>query len=175
MEVIIWCTRHQFLENVQSRFSNSAIWSQHVQERKSVAVNRSWPEFSSNLADSARSSGFRLFIEQALSNLGIERSYLERSKEEVDIVFLQDENSPLLFHSKIDETNKYGCYPFKNLRAATDVLFLHGTSDMVVCKQAIVSLTYVICYAAVNCDTYIGACVLPSFFLNLLAVLILSV
>ncbi|XP_073099415.1 E3 ubiquitin-protein ligase HOS1-like [Elaeis guineensis] len=137
LEVMIWCTRHQFLKNVQSRFSNSALWSLHVQERKSAAVNRSWPEFPSNLADSVRSSGFTLFIEQALSNLGMEQSYMERSKEEVDITFLQDENSPLLFHSKIDEANKDGCYPFKNLRAATDVLFLHGTSDMVVCKHAI--------------------------------------
>ncbi|XP_038970544.1 E3 ubiquitin-protein ligase HOS1-like isoform X1 [Phoenix dactylifera] len=137
LEVMIWCTRHQFLENVQSRFSNSALWSMHVQERKSAAVNRSWPEFSSNLTDSARSSAFTLFIEQALSNLGIEQSYMERSKEEVDITLLQDDNSPLLFHSKIDEDNKNECYPFKNLRVATDVLFLHGTSDMVVCKHAI--------------------------------------
>lgn len=137
LEVMIWCARHRFLGNVRSRFSNSASWSLHVQERKSAAIKRSWPEFSSKPADSVRLSGFTLFIEQALSNLGIEQTYMERSKEEVDISLLQDENSPLLFRSKIDEANKNGCYPFKNLRAATDILFLHGTSDMVVCKHAI--------------------------------------
>ncbi|KAL2326413.1 hypothetical protein Fmac_025471 [Flemingia macrophylla] len=30
-----------------------------------------------------------------------------------------------------------GYYPFRNLRAAADLLFLHGGSDMVIAKQAI--------------------------------------
>lgn len=74
---------------------------------------------------------------------------MERSKKEVYNSFLQDEISPLIFHSKIHEANKNGCYSFINLQAATDVLFLYGASGMVVCKHAIVSLTFVIYYAAV--------------------------
>ncbi|WOL18559.1 E3 ubiquitin-protein ligase [Canna indica] len=139
LEVMIWCTSHQFLQDVQSRFSNSdssRSWNMEVCERKSAAVRRSWAECSSTLVDSARFFDSTLFIEDALTNLGIEESCALRG-EEVDISCLQDESSPLLFLSKID-TSGTGCYyPFQSLRAAADVLFLRGTSDMVVAKQAI--------------------------------------
>jgi E3 ubiquitin-protein ligase HOS1 len=35
-------------------------------------------------------------------------------------------------------------YPFRNLCEAVDMLFLHGASDMVIAKQAIVSFSFVI-------------------------------
>ena len=135
-----WCARHQFLEHIQSRYPYFASWTFHLHERKSAALKRSWPETTSNLADPAPHESL-LFIEQALSNLGIEQRYMEK-KEEFDISCLQDRNSPSTFESMVDVANKNvaaGCYPFETLRAATDLLFLHGASDMVVAKQAIVS------------------------------------
>ncbi|KAJ8497986.1 hypothetical protein OPV22_008538 [Ensete ventricosum] len=138
LEVMIWCTRHQFLRDVQSRFynlGNSEAWNLDVYERKSAAIKRSWPQCSSNLVDSARPHDNTLFIEDALSNLGIEESYVQTGVE-VDISCLQDDSSGLLFLSKIDIAGGNG-YPFRNLRAAADILFLRGTSDMVVAKQAI--------------------------------------
>lgn len=61
-----------------------------------------------------------LFIEDALSNLSIENEV-----GDTDVLCLQDGMST--------------SYPFLNLRAAVDALFLHGTPDMMVAKQAIVS------------------------------------
>ncbi|CAL9147103.1 unnamed protein product [Musa hybrid cultivar] len=138
LEVMIWCTRHQFLRDVQSRFynlGNSEAWNLDVYERKSAAIKRSWPQCSSNLVDSAGQHDNTLFIEDALSNLGIEESYVQTGVE-VDISCLQDDSSGLLFLSKIDIAGGNG-YPFRNLQAAADILFLRGTSDMVVAKQAI--------------------------------------
>ncbi|XP_073007314.1 E3 ubiquitin-protein ligase HOS1 isoform X2 [Typha latifolia] len=136
LEVMIWCIRHQFLEGVQSRFPNVASWKLHVLERKLEAVRRAWPDYSNNTRDSFVPNGTILFIEQALANLRIEQSYIKERVDDVDISSLQDENSPSLFLSKIDAANRNG-YPFKSLRTAADVLFLHGISDTVVAKQAI--------------------------------------
>lgn len=139
LDVMTWCARHQFLEDIQSRYPNFTLWTSHVHERKSAALKRSWPETLNNLEDPAP-NGSSLFIEQALSNLGIEQSYEENSKEELDISCLLDRSSPRAFESLIDVADKNteaGCYPFETLRTATDILFLHGSSDMVVAKQAI--------------------------------------
>ena len=58
--------------------------------------------------------------------------------EFVEIVFQNDERS--ILRSKIEGTS--GSYPFENLRTAADKLFLHGSSDLVVAKQAIVSFSH---------------------------------
>lgn len=161
---MIWCTRHQFLRDVQSRFynlGNSEAWNLDVYERKSAAIKRSWPQCSSNLVDSAGQHDNTLFIEDALSNLGIEESYVQTGVE-VDISCLQDDSSGLLFLSKIDIAGGNG-YPFRNLQAAADILFLRGTSDMVVAKQAIVSL---ICCFVWHCDLDINCMGFYVFFLT---------
>ncbi|KAA8522197.1 hypothetical protein F0562_012870 [Nyssa sinensis] len=108
MEMMIWCVRHQFLENARSRHTNFTSWSSLVRERKSAAIRRSWPDSNRNI---------RLKWEGKL-----------------EIASLQDGGSSFL-RSKID--GMAGCYPFENLRAAIDILFLHGNSDLVVAKQAI--------------------------------------
>lgn len=138
LEVIIWCARHQFLEKVQSRYLNYVSWTSHVLEKKTAAVERAWPDISDCSIESARSHGSLLFIEEALSNLGIEQGYGEET--EVDITCLRDRKSPLSFRSKIDEANRnegLASYPFETVRAAADVLFLRGMSDTVVAKRAI--------------------------------------
>lgn len=134
---MVWCIRHEFLANIQSRYPNYTSWNFQFLQRKSAAVERAWPNTSSYITDS---SGFKptLFIEEALSNLGIEQIDADK-REEFDIFCLQEGNSPFL-QSNIDASEEVTFYPFENVRAATDILFLHGTSDMVVAKHAIVSL-----------------------------------
>ncbi|XP_077227841.1 ubiquitin-protein ligase [Tasmannia lanceolata] len=135
LEVMTWCVRHQFLEDVSSRYPNFDKWRYIVCERKSAATKRSWPRFTSDPVESGGHDESTLFIEDALSNLGVELGYKEGIGEELGVTCLQDEGSSSLFRSKIDEVA--GCYPFENLRAATDILFLRGSSDLVVAKRAI--------------------------------------
>lgn len=135
MEVLTWCARHQFLENVKSRYTNLSSWHSVVRERKSAAIKRSWPDAVNQSAESITQAG-SLFIEDALANIEIEQGHIKEIWEESELASLQKDQG-LYFRSKIE--GSAGCYPFESLRAAVDVLFLHGSSDMVVAKHAIVS------------------------------------
>ncbi|GJM96539.1 hypothetical protein PR202_ga13382 [Eleusine coracana subsp. coracana] len=135
LEAMIWCIRHRFLEHVCSRYADFASWSSDVIERKESANKRHWPD----IAEAAGCNGANqctLFIEQALQNLGIEQSY--KDNEEEAIACLQNEQSSSMFSFTIT-TDQFNVnrYPFRNLREAVDMLFLHGASDMVIAKQAI--------------------------------------
>ncbi|KAK8948070.1 E3 ubiquitin-protein ligase HOS1 [Platanthera guangdongensis] len=139
LEIMIWCIQHEFLENIQSCHPDYQSWASQVHERKLVAINQAWPNSLSHLAYYGDRSEPALFIEQALSNLEIEECYGDKL-DEIDIFCLKDTHSPVNFTSKIDESSRNDssvCYPFKNSRAAVDVIFLHGASDMVVAKRAI--------------------------------------
>jgi E3 ubiquitin-protein ligase HOS1 len=136
MEMIMWCIRHEFLENVPSRHSNLTSWQSAVLERKSAAMKRSWPDIVSNSWDSGTVlEGSTLFIEHALSNLDIEQGNYENGEEDSGISSLQKESGLNFFRSKIKGMS--GCYPFQTMRNAVDILFLRGSSDLVVAKQAI--------------------------------------
>ncbi|KAL7165042.1 hypothetical protein ACSBR2_040851 [Camellia fascicularis] len=135
MEIMIWCIRHHFLENVGSQYTNFTSWRSSICERKSAAIKRSWPDSVNHSAESARTNGSTLFIEDALLNIEIEQGYTHEIGEELEIASLQKAGSSLFFRSKIE--GMAGCYPFENLRAAADILFLHGSSDLVIAKQAI--------------------------------------
>ncbi|XP_052209609.1 E3 ubiquitin-protein ligase HOS1 isoform X2 [Diospyros lotus] len=134
MEIMLWCIRHHFLENVRSRYSNLTSWRASVRERKSAAISRSWPNSVNHPAESSGTNSCTLFIEDALSNIEIEQDYAHE-RGELEITSLQKDGSSSFFRSKIE--GMAGCYPFENLRAAADVLFLRGSSDLVVAKQAI--------------------------------------
>ncbi|KAL5551422.1 hypothetical protein UlMin_001598 [Ulmus minor] len=134
MEIMIWCIRHQFLENVRSRYANFTSWRSLVRERKSAAIRRSWPDAVNNSEECAGQEG-SLFIEDALANLEIEHGYTQEREEELKIAYLQKDGVSSIFRSKIEGIA--GCYPFESLRAAIDILFLRGSSDMVLAKQAI--------------------------------------
>ncbi|GLT35098.1 hypothetical protein SLA2020_095780 [Shorea laevis] len=129
LEIATWCIRHQFLENQRCRHADFACWRSDVRERKSAAIRRAWPDVLNSSADSGQDGS--LFIEDALANLEIEQGY----KEGADYVFLQKNGALSFFRSKIEGMT--GCYPFENLKAAVDLLFLRGSSDLVVAKQAI--------------------------------------
>ncbi|KAK1259401.1 E3 ubiquitin-protein ligase HOS1 [Acorus gramineus] len=134
LEVMTWCIKHQFFVNFQSRFSSFDSWCSVVQERKSAASVRAWAEPISGSSGSADSHGSTLFVEDALLNVGIEEMHADLIREETSIQCLQ-EDEYLLPKSNVDGVAS--CYPFQNLRSAADILFLNGTSDMVIAKRAI--------------------------------------
>ncbi|KAG2332393.1 hypothetical protein Bca52824_003573 [Brassica carinata] len=133
LDIMIWCIRHGFLEDVRSRYSNFTSWKALVLDRKSNAIKRAWPDAVDQSSDGSV-QGASLFIEDALENLEREKDYSLEREDGLEVGCLQnDERSVLL--SKIEGIS--GSYPFKNLRTAADMLFLHGSSDLVVAKQAI--------------------------------------
>lgn len=133
MEIIIWCTRHKFLENVRSRFSNSSSWASVVRKRKSEAIRRAWPDAINESMESKGHDG-SLFIEDALHNLDLDEVMMPEIGDGLEVAALQKEDTSI-FRSNTDHVLSY--YPFKNLRVAADLLFLHGSSDVVIAKQAI--------------------------------------
>ncbi|XP_030500875.2 E3 ubiquitin-protein ligase HOS1 isoform X1 [Cannabis sativa] len=133
LEIMIWCIRHKFLENVESRYANTNSWRNRVRERKLAAIKRSWPDAINNSEEFVRQEG-SLFIEDALTNLEKEQGDAQDMGEELKVA-LQKDGISLVFRSKVE--GLVGCYPFESLRAAIDILFLGGSSDMVVAKQAI--------------------------------------
>lgn len=135
LEAMIWCIRHEFLEKICSRHASFASWSADVIKRKTSAEERQWPEVSGKASGYDEANKGILFIEQALQNLGNQQSYID-NEEEGEITCLQNEQPSSMFSSTIDQSN-VNSYPFKNLREAVDILFLHGGSDMVIAKQAI--------------------------------------
>ncbi|KAG2535361.1 hypothetical protein PVAP13_9NG111000 [Panicum virgatum] len=136
LEAMIWCIRHRFIQDICSRYTDYESWSSDVIQRKASAEARKWPEFFDKQSGDNEANQGTLFIEQALQNLGIEQSY--RNEEEAAISCLQNEQSSSMFCSTITaDHSSLNRYPFKNLCEAVDILFLHGASDMVIAKQAI--------------------------------------
>ncbi|XP_051115397.1 E3 ubiquitin-protein ligase HOS1 isoform X2 [Andrographis paniculata] len=135
LEIMSWCIRHQFLENVISRYSDHSSWNSSVRERKKAAIKRAWPDPVNRKLDSSEQNMSSLFIEDALSNLDSEQGYSDHDAGELVIASLQAAGDQSISRSKLH--GMAGCYPFENLRVAADLLFLQGNPDMVVAKQAI--------------------------------------
>ncbi|GAB2274193.1 hypothetical protein Dimus_008961 [Dionaea muscipula] len=135
MEMMMWCIRHEFLENVRSRHRDLSSWRSLVRERKSAAIQRAWPDFVDNTMESTGQDNFTLFIEDALLNLQVEKRSEQEKMVELEIVSLLRDGGLSLFRAKIE--GLAGLYPFEYLRDAVDALFLYGSSDMVIAKQAI--------------------------------------
>ncbi|KAJ0259503.1 E3 ubiquitin-protein ligase HOS1 [Hirschfeldia incana] len=133
LDIMIWCIRHGFLEDVRSRYSNFTSWKALVLERKSNAIKRAWPDAVDQSSD-CNIQGASLFVEDALENLESEPEYSQDIGADLEVGCLQNDGRSFL-RSKIEGAS--GSYPFENLRTAADVLFLHGSSDLVVAKQAI--------------------------------------
>ncbi|KAF5734918.1 E3 ubiquitin-protein ligase HOS1-like [Tripterygium wilfordii] len=134
IEIMMWCIRHHFLENARSHYTNFESWESLVRERKSAAIKRSWYDAVNHDEESNRREG-SLFIEDALVNLEIDQGHVQEMGEVPGLASLQKDGDSLFLRSKIEGLS--GCYPFENLRGAVDMLFLHGSSDLVVAKQAI--------------------------------------
>ncbi|KAI8018595.1 E3 ubiquitin-protein ligase HOS1 [Camellia lanceoleosa] len=135
MEIMMWCIRHHFLENVGFQYTNFTSWRSSIRERKLAAIKRSWHDSVNHFVEFARTNGSTLFIEDALLNIEIEQGYTHEIGGELEIASLQKAGGSLFFKSKIKGMTR--CYPYENLRAAADILFLHGSSDLVIAKQAL--------------------------------------
>lgn len=131
MEMMIWYIRHQFLEGL-NRHDSFCSWHSEIRERKSMAIRRAWPSSITSRAD-----GAMLFIDDALSNLDSQHDYTTDREDYLEIASLQKDGG--LSFSRVRIEGMVGSYPFENLRSAIDILFLCGSSDLVVAKQAIVS------------------------------------
>ncbi|KAI3997573.1 hypothetical protein MKX01_029404 [Papaver californicum] len=136
LEIMKWSIKHQFLDKVRSRHINYSSWRSLFRDRKSAAIVRAWPEFKSNSAESAKQDCATLFIEDALSNLEIEQELGRGMSKELEVLSMVKNGGSSSFIRSIIEGFE-GCYPFETLRDATDVLFLCGSSDVVVAKRAI--------------------------------------
>lgn len=143
MEIMMWCIRHLFLEKVKPRFINYSSWKVHVRDRKSAATERAMRfEIESSIQEGS------LFVEDALLNLEGDNHQLD-TEDEIDVTSLQKENNiSSVFRPKINLLG--GSYPFENLRTAADLLFLHGSSDLVVAKRAIVSFLSISCWLSME-------------------------
>ncbi|KAF5766687.1 putative ELYS-like domain-containing protein [Helianthus annuus] len=130
MEMLIWYTRHQHLEYL-NRHASFPSWRSDVRERKSTAIKHAWPAPT----EISTPDGEILFIHDALSNLDPQQEYTPDRDYELEIASLQKDEDFSLSRAKIE--GLIGSYPFKNLRSTIDVLFLYGSSDLVVAKQAI--------------------------------------
>ncbi|KAI7737079.1 hypothetical protein M8C21_008775 [Ambrosia artemisiifolia] len=130
MEMMIWYTRHAFLEEL-SRHDSFLSWRSDVRERKSMALRRAWP----SPIETSRPDGAILFIEDALSNLETQHEDIPDREYELEIASLPQDGGLSFSRAKIEGIS--GSYPFENLRSAIDILFLYGSSDLVVAKQAI--------------------------------------
>lgn len=137
LDMMIWCIRHQFLRDVRSRYIDHPSWRSSFGERKSAATLRAWPDSVNQNLDIGAQSTSSLFIEDALSNLDIELGHADRDGGEIAITSLAKDEGYSTSRSRLH--GMAGCYPFVSLRAAIDLLFLQGNSDMVVAKEAIVS------------------------------------
>ncbi|KAF3508611.1 hypothetical protein F2Q69_00001966 [Brassica cretica] len=133
LDIMIWCIRHGFLEDVRSRYSTFTSWKALALERKSDAIKRAWPDAVDQSSD-CNVQGASLFIEDALQNLEREPEYSQDIGADQDVGCLQNDERSIL-RSKIEGIS--GSYPFESLRTAADILFLQGSSDLVVAKQAI--------------------------------------
>ncbi|PKI41540.1 hypothetical protein CRG98_038051 [Punica granatum] len=134
IEAVMWCIRHEFLENVRSRYNSYASWSSLVRERRSAAIKRAWPDAVNQSAETNRQDG-SLFIEDALRNIDIDGGQTLEMEDGLDLLPLKRDGHSSILASTLAGVS--GCYPFENLRAAVDVLFLYGSSDLVVAKRAI--------------------------------------
>ncbi|KAI8523010.1 hypothetical protein RHMOL_Rhmol13G0041300 [Rhododendron molle] len=97
LDIMIWLIRHNFLENIGSRYTDFAAWRSSVHERKSAASTRAWPESVNHSADSMKTNGTTLFIEDALSNIETEQEYADEMGGEFEIASLQKDGSSLFF------------------------------------------------------------------------------
>jgi E3 ubiquitin-protein ligase HOS1 len=146
-EVMAWCARHQFLDNVPPRFTSIGQWLTAVEERKSAAQERAWSDGLQTAAQLGSGQQGSLFIEDALANLrtasdddvkaGSNKDFLELGwLQEAALVL----TTPCLRYMQDAVSLQSGMlYLPNNVHAAVDKLFLEGSSDLILAKKAIVS------------------------------------
>lgn len=136
LEVMAWCARHSFLEGVQCRYMGISHWRNAFQDRKTAASERAWPDYSNNTSVLGPQVQATLFIDDALANLSIGQDYDgELGKEAHELSWLRQGGN--LSQSPFKDGRDRPAYPPENLRAAVDLLFLEGSSGLILAKRAI--------------------------------------
>ncbi|KAH9542271.1 hypothetical protein CY35_14G107700 [Sphagnum magellanicum] len=144
-EVMAWCARHQFLESLSPRFTSVGQWLTAVEERRNAARKRAWTEGLQTTVQFESGHEGSMFIEDALTNLGMGRDGAGEAGNNEDFLepgWLQEtglvQTSPSLKYMQDAVSGQSGVlYPPKSVRAAVDKLFLEGSSDLILAKKAI--------------------------------------
>ena len=142
LEVMAWCARHQFLETIPSSYASISQWHTAFKERKLAAQERAWSETPHNNGNLGGSQSATLFIEEALANLGLLEGDDEDEVELGDLPELSmlcqgpTAQTPVSLRLRRDLQSS-SPYPPESIRAAVDLLFLKGTSDLILAKKAI--------------------------------------
>ncbi|XP_024524647.1 E3 ubiquitin-protein ligase HOS1 [Selaginella moellendorffii] len=129
LDLMTWCIRQKFLDNVPSCFTSIAHWKVAFQERKWAANDRVWPEYMANTGRLGPKPAGALFIEDALS-VGLGKDDGDSSNLMLDLGSLKHGNVATYQAPDSD-------YPPESTRAAVDALFLEGSSDLFFAKKAI--------------------------------------
>lgn len=142
-----WCARHHFLDNIPSRHVSIAQWCTAVKERKTAAQDRAWPEPPRTNSQMGTIQPASLFIEEALANLGLSKEDDDEDNDHKDLLELNWLRQAPTVYTPISlryagSMQSSALYPPENVRAAVDLLFLEGTSDLILAKKAIVSSSY---------------------------------
>ncbi|KAH8966469.1 hypothetical protein BDL97_03G026400 [Sphagnum fallax] len=144
-EVMAWCARHQFLDNVPPRFTSIGQWLTAVEERKSAAQERAWSDGLRTAAQLGSGQQGSLFIEDALANLRTasdDDGKAGSNKDFLELGWLQEAalvlTTPCLRYMQDAVSLQSGMlYLPDNVHAAVDKLFLEGSSDLILAKKAI--------------------------------------
>ncbi|KAI5084593.1 hypothetical protein GOP47_0000762 [Adiantum capillus-veneris] len=145
LDVMCWCARHNFLEDIQSSHSSLNDWRLAVKERKLSATNRVRSGHARNAVLEMTPHSSTLFIEDAMSNIGFgkdnESPYLWESLElqclrqaAPSLPFRRREGVP---GGQSNVRVPTALYPPESARAAVDMIFLEASSDLFLAKKAI--------------------------------------
>ncbi|KAJ7525383.1 hypothetical protein O6H91_17G047900 [Diphasiastrum complanatum] len=145
LEVMTWCIRHRFLENVECQHASIGHWRTAFKERKLAANDRAWPDYVGHTGKLGPKPQSSLFIEDAVSNLGLgNEDEEEPGKEFNESGWLKQGNatSPASFRPRrevpaVAANGPTNLYPPENIRAAVDLLFLEVDSELVLAKKSI--------------------------------------
>lgn len=169
LEVIAWCSRHHFLESVPGRFATVAQWKSSLKERKAAAQERTWPDYIAGMGHLGPKPQASLFIEDAISNLGLGREDEEESgRDSPEMSWFRTPGRS--GRQRWDGLLSQGAnllYPPEGVRTAVDMLFLDGSSEMILAKRAIVSLhTFLLFHLLCVLDFMISGAFLFQHILN---------
>eukprot|EP00250_Pteridium_aquilinum_P020506 c24838_g1_i1 orf=214-3336(+) len=141
LDVMCWCARHHFLENIQSSHSSLNDWRSAVKGRKLAANSRAWPECTRNVSEVTSYTSATLFIEDAMANIGFGKD--NDRGENLELGYLRPTTALTTLRRKEGIGGQSSVrvsaavYPPESVRAAVDMIFLEASADLFLAKKAI--------------------------------------
>ncbi|KAH7280650.1 hypothetical protein KP509_36G007400 [Ceratopteris richardii] len=143
LDVMSWCARHNFLEDLQSSHSSISEWRLAVKNRKLAATDRAWHGNIQGVRTDTDVRTSTLFIEDAMSNAGFgeddenafiwETLELQHLRQTTTLSSWRREGVGVM--SNLHASGML--YPPESVRAAVDLIFLEASSDLILAKKAI--------------------------------------